>query len=125
MLTGAVVELEEEFTSSKQAWHVHSSEVVELVVKAGPRLPQPMHKGQAETREDVRICKSLVMGTEAAVAVEETVVGPVPPFCGRDADAGEMAVVYTHSGSEEPFFVGASEAWLGAPEEGKPFADAS
>jgi len=129
MLTGAKEELgEQEFTCSKQAWHVHSLEIVDLAVKGGPRVPQPMHKGQAETRAEVRTWKSLIMGTEAAMALEEvTVVGSVPPFCGSDANAGEMAVVDRHSGTEsgteEPSFVGANDSSLGAPKEDKPFTD--
>ena len=64
MPTGAAAETEAgKFSSSKQASHVQSLEA-ELAADAGPRLPQPMHKGQAETRVEVRRGKSLDWRTE-------------------------------------------------------------
>jgi hypothetical protein len=125
MLTGVVAETEEEFTSSKQAWHVQSLEAIKLVAEGGPRLPQPMHKGQAETRLEVRMGKSLAWGTGAAVATTGvTVVGSAPPFSCSDADAGAVAVADAHRRSGGSSCVCAGASWSGALEEEKPLSDA-
>ena len=127
MLTVAVAEAEEACTSSKQAWHVQSLEATELAAEGGPRLPQPMHKRQAETRVEVRMGKSVAWRIGAAVAmVGLVVVGPASPFCcSSGADAGRMAVADEHSRSGGSSSVCAGASWSGALEEGKPFAGAT
>lgn len=126
MVTGAVAEAEEAFTPSKQAWHVQSLEAMELAAEGGPRLPQPMHKGQAETRVEVRMGKSVAWRIGAAVAmVGMVVVRPASPFCCSGAGAGRMAVADELSRSGGSSFVCAGASWSGVLEEGKPLAGAT